>query len=73
MNLEHSVFEQRLEALEIKISFTEELVEQLDRVVVRQQLEIGKLILEIKKLRDRSSESEPHLHHLPQHELPPHY
>ena len=43
--------EQRLNALEIKASFTEDLLEQLDAVVIRQQQQIDLLIREVTALR----------------------
>jgi SlyX protein len=43
--------EQRLTELEIKASFTEDLLDQLNQVVVRQQQQIDALIREIANLR----------------------
>ena len=42
---------QRLTDLEIKASYTEDLLEQLDKVVVRQQQQIDLLIREVTELR----------------------
>ena len=42
---------QRLTDLEIKASYTEDLLEQLDKVVVRQQQQIDLLLREVTELR----------------------
>lgn len=69
----HAV-EQRLIDLEIKASFTEDLVEQLNQVIIRQQQQIDLLITEIGRLREASraqpGDSAPR--NL-RDELPPHY
>ena len=65
--------EQRLIDLEIKVSFTEDLVEQLNQVVVRQQQQIDALIAEVLALRQQSADtSTPGFRSL-RDELPPHY
>ncbi len=46
--------EDRLTQLEIKASFLEDQVEQLDVVVARQQQQIELLARELKKLREQS-------------------
>jgi SlyX protein len=43
--------DQRLMALEIKASFTEDLLDQLDKVIVRQQQQIDALVREIAELK----------------------
>ncbi|MEP6771160.1 MAG: SlyX family protein [Polaromonas sp.] len=43
--------DQRLTALEIKASFTEDLLDQLDKVIVRQQQQIDALIREVAALK----------------------
>jgi SlyX protein len=63
----------RLTDLEIKASYTEHLLEQLDTVVIRQQQQIDALIAEIRHLRQASqSETVPGTTSL-RDELPPHY
>ena len=47
--------EQRITDLEIKASFAEDTVEQLNQVVVRQQAQIDRLIRELVELRDRTA------------------
>jgi SlyX protein len=42
---------QRLTELEIKASFTEDLLDQLDKVIVRQQQQIDALLREVAELK----------------------
>jgi len=64
--------EQRITDLEIKASFAEDTVEQLNQVVVRQQAQIDRLIRELVELRDRASAELGGARTL-RDELPPHY
>ena len=64
--------EQRITELEIKASFAEDTVEQLNAVVVRQQAQIDRLIRELVELRDRAT-AEPGAARTLRDELPPHY
>ena len=50
--------DQRLTDLEIKFAYTEDLLEQLDSVIVRQQRQIDDLIRTIIELRQPSTRSE---------------
>jgi SlyX protein len=66
--------EDRLTNLEIKASFTEDLVDSLNQVIVRQQQDIELLVREIRQLRAQSVSTEQvggprNL----RDELPPHY
>ncbi len=65
--------EQRITELEIKASFADDTIEQLNQVVVRQQAQIDRLIRELVELRDRTSAAEPGAPRTPRDELPPHY
>lgn len=66
--------EQRLTDLEVKLSYAEHTVEQLNAVVVRQQDQIDRLIREIAELRRQSANaSEPGGFRSLRDELPPHY
>ncbi|PTT87885.1 SlyX protein [Pelomonas sp. HMWF004] len=67
-----SDLEQRITDLEIKASFAEDTVDQLNRVVVRQQDQIDRLIRELIELRDRAA-AEPGTARTLRDELPPHY
>ncbi|MES2508656.1 MAG: SlyX family protein [Pseudomonadota bacterium] len=65
--------EQRLINLEIKASFTEDLLEQLDKVVVRQQQQIDLLVREITELKQAAPEpGGPAARNL-RDDLPPHF
>jgi len=66
--------EQRITELEIKASFTEDTVEALNQVVVRQQEQIARLVRELIELRNQASSSaEPGGFRSLRDELPPHY
>lgn len=65
--------EKRVTELEIKASFTEDTVEQLNQVVVRQQEQIARLIRELVELRNQASAAEPGGLRSLRDELPPHY
>lgn len=65
--------EERLTELEIKASFTEDLLDELDKVIVRQQDQIDALIRELRHLREQASEQpQPGARNL-RDELPPHF
>ena len=51
--------EQRLTALEIKATYAEDLVEQLELIVVRQQQQIDLLMRGLADLRQPSTRSKP--------------
>ncbi len=66
--------EQRLTDLEIKASFAEDTVEQLNAVVVRQQEQIDRLTRELVELRSQAaSAADPGGFRSLRDELPPHY
>lgn len=65
--------EQRITDLEIKASFAEDTVEQLNQVVVRQQAQIDRLVRELVELRNRTTAAEPDGARSLRDELPPHY
>ena len=73
MDTDLQTLEQRITDLEIKASFAEDTVEQLNAVVVRQQAQIERLIRELVELRNRSAAAEPGVPRALRDELPPHY
>ena len=70
---EGSGSQDRLMALEIKASFMEDLLDELDKVVARQQLQIEALIREVRTLRERQPEPGQGMARNLRDELPPHY
>jgi len=65
--------EQRLIDLEIKASFTEDLVDKLDQIIIRQQRQLDALTREVLALRDLASQPEQQGPRQARDELPPHY
>jgi SlyX protein len=71
----NSFIEQRLEALEIKASFTEDLVDKLDQIIIRQQQTLDTLVAELLRLREQSASqaADGGAARNLRDELPPHY
>jgi SlyX protein len=72
--MEHlPALEHRIEDLEIKASFTDDLLDQLNLTIYRQQQQIDSLVLQMTQLRQQMPEAggagSRHL----RDELPPHY
>ena len=65
--------DQRLTELEIKASYAEDLIDQLDRVVIRQQQQIDLLIRELTELRQPASELATTATRSLRDDLPPHF
>lgn len=65
--------DRRLTELEIKASFSEDLVDQLNQVIVRQQQQIDLLLREVARLRDQAPADVPGPFRSLRDELPPHY
>ena len=66
--------EKRLTDLEVKASFSEDLVDHLNDLVARQQEQIDLLIREVGKLKDRAPDAGGGgAARDPRDELPPHY
>ncbi len=65
--------DRRLTALEIKASFTEDLLDELNRVVIRQQEQIDLLMREVQALRMHQPEGIAAGAARLQDDLPPHY
>ena len=66
----------RLDELEIKASYTEDLLDQLNMTVYRQQEQIDRLIGELNQLRRQLPEDGPGTSasgHNSRSEVPPHY
>jgi SlyX protein len=65
--------DQRLTDLEIKASFTEDLVDTLSQLVARQQQQIDWLLAEVARLRQQPAAGEAGEFRSLRDELPPHY
>jgi SlyX protein len=64
---------QRLTALEIKASFAEDMLDELNRVVIRQQQQIDALVRELTELREQQPDGVAGNAARLTDDLPPHY
>ena len=71
--MEQNINDQRLTDLEIKASFAEDLLDELNQIIVRQQQEIDLLMREVRQLRLQIPESANPAVGRVSEELPPHY
>ncbi len=65
--------DKRMAELEVKLSFCEDLLEELNRTVCRQQQQIEQILKELQVLRDQVRASLPADPRDPADEIPPHY
>jgi len=65
--------DQRLTDLEIKATYTEDLVEQLDKIIARQQQQIDLLLREVAELRQPSTDGGLATARSLRDDLPPHF
>lgn len=65
--------ESRITELEIKICYAEDLIDELNRTVFRQQQQIDFLARELDALRQQTSSSDPTSTRSLFDEIPPHY
>lgn len=65
--------QQRLESLEIKASFTEDLLDQLNMTIYQQQQLIERLVTEVKQLKQQVPDGGSSGTRNLRDELPPHY
>jgi SlyX protein len=65
--------ESRLTDLEIKISFNEDQIDELNKVVYRQQQQIDFLTTQLRALREQVNNSQQQEQHSLRDEIPPHY
>ena len=68
-----SAIDQRLTDLEVKATYTEDLVEQLDKIVARQQQHIDLLTREVAELRQPAGDGQLNAGRSLRDELPPHF
>jgi SlyX protein len=64
--------EDRITNLEIKLSFTEDLIEKLNQIVYKQQQQIEFLYRELKSIKEQANSSGSGSGSL-KDEIPPHY
>lgn len=65
--------ESRITELEIKASYAEDMIDELNLTIYRQQQLIDRLILEIRTLRDQMRSDQPAEQRNLRDEIPPHY
>ena len=65
--------ESRITDLEVKLTYTEDLLDELNRTVFRQQQQIDLLIAEVTALREMVHNAEPGEPRNLRDEIPPHY
>jgi SlyX protein len=65
--------DERVAELEIKLSYAEDLLEELNHTVFRQQEQIDLLIRQVDQLASQLRELEPEQRRDLREELPPHY
>ncbi len=65
--------DQRLTNLEIKASFSEDLLDQLNQIIIRQQQQIDTLIRELSHLRQSTPDASVGISRNLRDELPPHF
>ena len=65
--------EQRLTDLEIKASFTEDLIDKLDLIITRQQDVIDQLVRQMRAFSERADDPNQQARTNLHDELPPHY
>ena len=63
----------RLEKIEIKLTLSEDLLEELNKTVYRQQVQIEQLQREIVSLRQQMLTAQPNEPRNLNEEIPPHY
>lgn len=65
--------QRRIEDLEVKLAYAEDLLDTLNTTVFRQQQQIDLLQEQLRMLRQQFSDSQPGEPHNLRDEIPPHY
>lgn len=65
--------EDRITNLEVKLSFTEDLIDQLNQTIYKQQQQIEFLYRELKSIKEQASNGDSSANSSPKDEIPPHY
>lgn len=71
--MEEFLNDERLERIETKLSFAEDLLEELNRLVFRQQEQIVSLQAQLSRLLERGEQASISAPRDPHDERPPHY
>jgi len=71
--LEPAMSQARLEKIESKLSFAEDLLEELNHLVFRQQEQIKRLQAQLDHLANKQSDSGHNERFDPRDDIPPHY
>ncbi|WP_295978270.1 SlyX family protein [uncultured Variovorax sp.] len=73
-NPSHDLTAERVTELEIKASYAEDMLDQLNMTIYRQQQQIDRLILQVTQLKEQiQSSGQEAAAGNPRDELPPHY
>lgn len=73
MAMEPFLYEQRLTDLEIKVSYADDMLDQLNAMVYKQQMAIDRLQAHIAQLHQQLHDSTANTPRSLRDELPPHY
>lgn len=65
--------EERLNELEAKVAFAEDLIETLNQTVIRQQAQLDSMQQQLRLLHQQLQEALPDETRTPRDEIPPHY
>ena len=65
--------DERITNLEVKLSFSEDLLEELNQTIYKQQQQIDALIKEVKAMKLQMASNLPSDGNSPRDEIPPHY
>ena len=65
--------DERITNLEVKLSFSEDLLEELNQTVYKQQQQIEALVKELKALKVQIASNSPNDGASARDEIPPHY
>jgi len=67
------MIEERLNELEAKLAFAEDLIETLNQMVIRQQAQLDSMQQQLRLLHQRMQDATPDETRTPRDEIPPHY
>lgn len=67
------MMEERLNELEAKLAFAEDLIETLNQTVIRQQGQLDSMQQQLRLLHQRMQDAAPDEARSPRNEVPPHY